>query len=379
MLAVVAPGLLLAGFAAGKWVSQGDAVWQNGTTAAAGPAIESHGFPSLAPIIRRVRAGVVGIRTVRRANAEATLQESLVSSPASAAGAVINGTGFIINESGLAVTNHHLVAQHERITVEIQGEQPVEAELVGDDPVTDIAVVRFPPPKAGLTALPLGDSTTVEQGDWVLAMGNPFHYRQTVTVGIVSYVGRHLPDEGLLVSNEYLQFSAQVNPGSSGGPVLDMQGNVVGVTASAHAAASGISFAVPSKVLKWVLERMNEGDGKVRRGFLGIRFAPLDAATTRELGLAEGGGAEVRSVERGRPADHAGVRPGDILVSYNGRPVPDAYTLFDWITYSAPGGRAVIEVLRDGARLPPLVAQLGEVEFPRAPGTPVPRRGDVSH
>src|SRR4029079_10178302 len=137
------------------------------------------------------------------------------------------------------------------ITVEIQGQLPIEAELVGDDPVTDIAVVRFTPPPGGVTALQLGDPTRIEQGDWVLAISNALqYYPNTVTFGIVSYVGRHLPDEGLLVSNEYLQFSAQVNPGSSGGPVLDMDGNVVGVTASSHAAASGISFAVPAKVLK---------------------------------------------------------------------------------------------------------------------------------
>ena len=194
----------------------------------------------------------------------------------------------------------------------------------------------------------------------MLAVGNPFEYNETVTVGIVSYVGRHIAEEGLLVSNEYLQFSAPVNPGSSGGPVLDMQGHVVGVTTSTHAKASGISFAVPSEVLKWVLERMDAADGRVRRGFLGVGLVPLDSATGKALGLA--GGAVIRRVEEHGPADRAGIRVGDVIVSYNGEQILDASTLFDWITYSHPGERAVLGVVRHGVRIAPLFARLGEVD-----------------
>ena len=322
------------------------------------------GIPSLAPIVRAARSGIVGIRTTRRGGAE----------PAKHDGALdlhednlVNGTGFIIHESGLVVTNHHLVVDHEQILVEVPGFRAVEAELVGDDPVTDVAVLRFDPPPGGVVALPLGDSTQVEQGDWVLAVGNPFEYSETVTVGIVSYVGRHIPEEGLLVSNEYLQFSAPVFPGSSGGPVLDMNGHVVGVTTSSHATGTGISFAVPSKVLKWVLERMDQAEGRVRRGFLGIQLMPVDESTCRALGLERGCGAKIGGVEEGCPADLAGLEVGDLVVSYNGKPVPDAYTLFDWITYSRPGDRAELGIVREGVRLPPLVARLGEVEYRAQP------------
>jgi len=350
--------LVLAGLLLGRWVwKEQSRVWSEPRGGSAPVAAEAGGLPSLAPIVRKVRAGVVGIRTLRRRAAGG----EVAGDGEHETGGVANGTGFIIHDSGLAVTNYHLVANSERIVLEVPGCRPVEAQLVGVDPVTDIAVVRFEPPPSGLTVLKLGDSTRIEQGDWVLAVGNPFQYRHTVTVGIVSYVGRHIPDTGLLVSNEYLQFSAPVHPGSSGGPVLDMEGNVVGVTTSAHAKGTGISFAVPTKVLKWVLRTMNESDGRVRRGFLGVGLEPLDDVTRDALGL-ESGGALVGYVEKGRPAHRAGVRAGDVVVSYNGRAVPDAYALFDWITYSKPGGEVGIDVLRNGGRVPTMVAQLGEVE-----------------
>ena len=357
---VMGPGLLLLGAVLGQWLLRpvGPAVWTDARQRAE-PA-PKRTLPSLAPIVQRVRGGVVGIRTIRRIAREGEAPDGPVTDRDLD---VVNGTGFVINASGLAVTNHHLVAEHERILVEVPGFRAVRAELVGADPITDIAVVRFAPPPEGLTALKLGDSTRIEQGDFVLAIGNPFMFRQTVTFGTVSYVGRHIPEEGLLVSNEYLQFSASVNPGSSGGPVLDMEGNVVGVTTSTHAEGSGISFAVPSKVLKWVLAKMDRADGRVRRGFLGIRLQPVDRATAAALDLE--GGAIIRHVEADRPAHQAGLRARDIVVSYNGKPVPDAYALFDWITYSEPGGEAVMDVLRNGRRIPSLIARLGEVEYPK--------------
>lgn len=353
---LIGPGLLVAGALLGRWIAPAPApVWSEGPAQSPlDTATRVVGMPSLAPIVRRVGSGVVGVRTVRRLTDPPEDAESALD--------VVNGTGFIINASGLAVTNQHLVAGHKRIMVEVSGYQPVRAELVGADPITDIAVLRFRPPTDDLTVLELGDSTRIEQGDWVLAIGNPYLYRQTVTVGTVSYVGRHIPEEGLLVSNEYLQFSASVNPGSSGGPVLDMAGNVVGVTTHTHSAGSDISFAVPSKVLKWVLQEMDRADGRVRRGFLGVRLAPLDPVTAASLGIA--GGALIRHVADGLPADRAGLRAQDVVVSYNGRAVPDAYALFDWITYSRPGGEVSMDVMRNGERISALVAKLGEVEYP---------------
>lgn len=334
------------------------------------------GIPSLAPIVNAVRSGVVGVRTLRRS---AAARSGADTEPAvdTTLETEVNGTGFIIHESGLVVTNHHLVVDHQEILVEVPGFRPVEAQLVGDDPVTDIAVLRFDPPPGGIVALTLGDSTRIQQGDWVLAVGNPFEYTETVTVGIVSYVGRHIPEEGMLVSNEYLQFSAPVFPGSSGGPVLDMNGHVVGVTKSSDATAtgSGISFAVPTKVLKLVLQRMNESEGRVERGFLGLRLLPVESARQDELGVEGGVGAMVARVEVGRPAHAAGLRAGDVVVAYNGAPVPDAYALFDWITYSRPGERAELEVVRHGVRLPPMVARLGQVEYRDAE----PAKADPSH
>ena len=203
----------------GQWILHGKSVWTDAAPRPAAQTARDGTLPSLAPVIRKVRDGVVGIRGVRRGSERDGRPD------------VINGTGFVIHASGLAVTNHHLVAHADRILVEVSGSKAVRAELVGADPVTDIAVVRFAAPHK-LTVLKLGDSTEIEQGDWVVAIGNPYRYPRTVTVGNVSYVGRHLSDAGVAVSNEYLQFSAAVNPGNSGGPVLDLDGHVVGVTTS---------------------------------------------------------------------------------------------------------------------------------------------------
>ena len=315
-------------------------------------------IPSFAPIVRKVRDGVVGIHTLLRNDALARRDDDLADTSASKG--VVNGSGFVFNAEGLVVTNYHLVADYEEILVELPGFPPRPANLVGGDPVTDIAVLRIDDPPAGLTVLELGDSSVVEQGDWVLAVGNPFQYRHSVTVGVVSYTGRHIPEEGLLVSNQWLQFSAPVNPGSSGGPVLNMLGEVVGVTTATLGAGTGIAFAVPSKVLRWVIQRM-ETDGIVERGFLGVRLAPIDQITGKFLGL-EGRGAMIRNVKPKTPAARAGLAGGDIVVGFNGRRVPDAYTLFDWISYARPGDEAMLEVMRNARNIAPIRVQLGHVD-----------------
>jgi serine protease Do len=267
--------------------------------------------------------------------------------------------------SRLAVTSFHLIAGHEEIWVDCPDAPPVRAEVVGADALTDLAVLRFPPPE-GLRALPIGDSSRVEQGDWVVVIGCPFTYRDSVTVGVISHVGRHLTDEAQQVSNELLQFSAPIHPGTSGAPLLDLAGTVVGVVTAGHSGGPGISFAVPSKVLRWVIESL-ERDGRVRRGHLGLALEPLDRATARALALEpEHGGALVARVSPRCPAERAGLRAGDVIVAWDNHPVADPYALFDAITFTLPGTRVPVEVLRAGVRLAPLVAELGELP-PAAP------------
>jgi len=354
---LVGPGLLAAGVIIGQsWATDPE------SRELVAPSLEPQrvvAMPSLAPIVDRVRGGVVTIHAKRRV-------------PDDEGRRWFSGTGFVFHSAGLIITNYHLVASSVRLGVEVPGFGLRGASVVGTDPVTDIAVVRLAEPPEGLTVLQLGDSTQLAQGDWVVAVGNPFGYSQTVTVGVVSYVGRHLSEDALLVSNEYLQFSAPVNMGSSGGPVLDMQGHVVGVTTSTHSSGTNISFAVPSKVLEWVLAEMDRSDGRVRRGFLGLHLQPNDRG--RGQGAASSG-ALVDHVEPGQPAARAGIRDLDLVVAYDGREVPDACTLFDWITYSRPGEVAQIEVVRDSVRLPPIEVEIGEVAYgcpQRDPDPPAP-------
>jgi serine protease Do len=240
---------------------------------------------------------------------------------------------------------------------------PVRAELVGEDPATDLALLRLVDVPGSLTALQIGDSHDLRAGDWIIAVGNPFGFAQTVTAGVVSFVGRHLLHSDLGVTNDFLQFSAPVNPGSSGGPVLDLAGRVVGVTTQAAIEAQGISFAVPSATLKWALEAMEkQPDGRVRRGYLGIEFA--SRAGTDETGVPCEGAVIVR-VAAGEPADRAGLRRGDIVLRVDGERIADAQVLHANIVRRDPGTRIALALLRDGEIHDPIEAVLGEVGGPK--------------
>lgn len=348
---VAGPALLLAGFCLGKVLPVGQerpSPWREprdpGPVSAATPPW------SFADVVEKVRDGVVGIRTIRMPRSGETHEDSL---------GVVTGSGFVIHEEGLVMTNQHLVADALSIKVQVPGYRAMSAEVVGEDPRTDVAVLRLERAPAGLQVLALGDSQALRQGDWVVTVGNPFEFEHTVTAGVVSYVGRHLKGEGGRVMNEFLQFSAPVNPGSSGGPVVDLRGNVVGLTTRVHPFGQGLSFAVPSRVLKWVLRAFEEHGGHVRRAHLGIGFDPLEPATARELGVA--GGAVIREVLPGCPGATAGLRPGDIVVEVDGRPLGGANELYDRITYGRPGAAISLGVVRSGERLAPIAVALGEL------------------
>jgi serine protease Do len=382
---VAAPSLLALGILVGSLLpiprATGNGIWTDGDRGARNGDPRAPHLPSLAPLVRAVRGGVVGIHAYRDpvdADVAAAVHDDGSDSDVSDfdasaigpdrgevalrgddAGSSLHGTGFVIHADGLVVTNHHLIAGAQRIVVEVPGFAPCAAEVRGVDSATDLAVLRIVAPPANLTVLPLSDSAPIEQGDWVVAVGNPFEFHQSVTLGIVSYVGRHLPEEGLMVTNEYLQFSAPVNPGSSGGPLLNLHGEVVGVTTRMHASGQGISFAVPTKTLKWVLSSMDRNAGVVARGFLGIRFQPMPRAADG----SESAGAIVMDVQVDKPAHRAGLREGDVIVTFDGRPVVSAYDLHDWITQSTPGSRVQIRYRRNGVVAPGCEVELGGLPF----------------
>ena len=246
---------------------------------------------------------------------------------------------------GYVLTNAHVVRGSGRLRVRLSGTETVEGERVGSDPRTDVAVVRIR--SSGLVALPLGDSRQLAVGQLAIAIGNPLGFDRSVTVGVVSALYRNLPAPDGSVFDGLVQTDASVNPGNSGGPLLDANGAVVGVTTAMLPWAHGMAFAVPSHTASWVAAVLIR-DGAVRRPFLGIaaRGEDLDVRTATELG--RGRAVRVLRVEQGAPADQGRVAEGDLLVSANGT---DVVTLDDLqrVMVLATAPELELCVLRDGA------------------------------
>jgi serine protease Do len=319
---ILAPALVLVGAGIGAWVA--------GRPVAPPPeAAAAAEMPSLAPVVRRVRPSVVGV---------SVLLQPTVLHGGPAAGRV-DGSGFVVHERGLIVTNHHLVAEGGEVRVDVPGHGEIPADVVGSDPLTDVAALALRPGHAlrlpSLELRPGGED--VEQGDWVVTVSHPLSFANTASVGIVSYTGRLLPEDEARSGNSYLQFSAPVSEGSSGGPLVDLDGRVVGMVTRKHPGGEGVAFAVPSRVLRWVLERMEEFGGLVPRGRLGVTMEPPAPA---------GAGAVIRGVEAGLPAHAAGLEPDDVVLAFDGRPVLRPEDLCEWVAHSRPGTRVALDVFR---------------------------------
>jgi len=261
------------------------------------------------------------------------------------------GSGVIVDGSGLILTNHHVIANGDQLIVRLHDGREIEAELVGSDEPTDLALLRID--AADLVAAPLGDSDAIGVGEWVLAVGSPFGFDFTVTAGIVSAKGRTLSDprtqQGFY--QEFIQTDAAVNPGNSGGPLINLDGEIVGINSaiiSQIRQSAGLSFAIPSVVAEGVMRSLVE-TGRVERGYLGIGMAELDPEARIELGLRPEEGIAVTLVEEGGPADRAGLLVDDIILEFNGRAVIGRQSrLRNLIALSPPGSEVTIKVLRDG-------------------------------
>jgi serine protease Do len=336
------------------------------------PLREAGALPSFAEVVQRVGPGVVTVRALRADDDGAGsgiaggsddpgggdgphgLRTVHASSPR-----LRTGSGFVVDAQGLVLTSRHVVVGALDVEVIVPQHDPFHAELVGEDRATDLALLRLRDAPPDLPALPLADGTGLRAGDWIVAVGNPFGFAQTVTAGVVSFVGRHLPHSDFGITNDFLQISAPVNPGSSGCPVVDLHGRVVGVTTQAPEEAQGISFAVPGHAVKWTLAEMQRRpDGRVRRGYLGIEFATRTGVGANG-GLA--GGAVIVHVVDGQPAHKAGMRPGDVVLCVDGAPVQDAQSLHERIVRTPPGTQLALQLLRDGSIEDSVVAVLGEV------------------
>ena len=253
------------------------------------------------------------------------------------------GTGFIIDPGGFILTNHHVVEGAERVTVRLTDGRQLRAERIGSDPDTDIALIRVDasPP---LPVAPLGDSDALRVGEWVLAIGNPLAYEHTVTVGVVSFIGRKLFDRSL---DRYIQTDAAINFGNSGGPLINARGEVIGINSAISSRASNIGFAVPINQAKEILPQLRD-NGRVSRGYIGVTLRDVDSDLQRSLGLASADGALVQDITPGSPGERAGLRTYDVIVAVDGERVDGNDALIQLIAAREPGSIARVQVLREG-------------------------------
>jgi S1-C subfamily serine protease len=276
------------------------------------------------------------------------------------------GSGVIIAPDGYVLTNSHVVHGAVRLEVALGDGRAFTARLVGDDPATDLAVVRID--AAGLPFAPLGDSERLRVGQLVIAIGNPLGFQATVTAGVISALGRSLRSQsGRLIEN-IIQTDAALNPGNSGGPLADSRGRVVGINTAVIRGAQGICFAVPASTARWVTGLLIR-EGRVHRAYLGIAGEPrpLPPSVAREQRLTRPSGVGVVQVTPGGPAEGAGVRPGDTIVALDGTSVASLDDLHRLLSRMAIGASVRLAVVRGNARLE-LRATLGAPPDPDAPG-----------
>jgi len=255
------------------------------------------------------------------------------------------GSGFIIDKEGFILTNNHVVEKADEITVKLADGKSFLAKIVGRDPKTDLALIRIESDHE-LTPLPMGDSDSLEVGDWVVAMGNPFGLDNTVTAGIVSAKYRHI---GAGPYENFIQTDASINPGNSGGPLLNTDGQVIGINTvifSQTGGSIGIGFAIPINMAKEILDQLKKG--KVVRGWLGVMIQKITPELKDKLGLENEKGALVADVSSGGPAEKAGIQRGDVVVSFDGKKIDEMKDL-PYIVASTPIGKTVpVKVIRKG-------------------------------
>jgi serine protease Do len=266
------------------------------------------------------------------------------------------GSGFIIDKDGLILTNNHVVAGATKIAVGLYAQEDgkeYDARVVGRDPLTDSALIRLTEkPDHEIPVATLGDSKNVQAGDWVMAIGNPFNLAHTVTVGVISAVGRPFPvAEGRW--QDVLQTDAAINPGNSGGPLLNLRGEVIGINSAIlsggpSAGNVGVGFAIPIDLVRELLPQLRQGT--ITRGRIGVQITPVTKDLAKPLGLETSGGALVRMVERDGAAAAAGIEPGDVIVRYDARDVHTSNELVDMVSRTKPGTAVPVDIVRDGRR-----------------------------
>jgi serine protease Do len=314
------------------------------TAAAAAMAPPVGASIDFAPIAERLNGAIVNVDTAVRAETPDTprrwQRDSDERGPREG-----SGSGFVIDPAGYILTNHHVIDGADRVTVTLSDGRALHATVVGADPAIDVALLHVDS-ASPLAAAPIGKSGALRVGEWVCAIGNPLGYVHSVTVGVVSFMGRKLFDQSL---DEYIQTDAAISFGNSGGPLINARGEVVGITTAISVQASSIGFAVPIDQIMSVLPQLRES-GRVSRGFIGVVLTNVTAPMARALRLPQDAGAMVEDVAAGTPAERAGLRPYDLIVAVDGQPVRSDDALIRAVAGRLPGGLATLDVWRDGGR-----------------------------
>jgi serine protease Do len=252
----------------------------------------------------------------------------------------------VVGPDGWIVTNQHVIDGATKVEVTFDDKRTLSAEVKGQDPSTDLALLKVTA-DGELPYLALGDSDKLRVGDWVMAVGNPLLLEQSVTVGIVSGLGRSALDITDLSFENFIQTDAAINRGNSGGPLINLQGEVVGINTAMNYGAENIGFSVPANTLAAIVDQLKT-NGKVRRGYLGVSITNLDRDMAEAFGVASTDGALVQEVQPRSPAQDAGLRNGDVIVAVDTKPVQDTRHLIDYVSAKAPGTKVELTYLRNG-------------------------------
>jgi serine protease Do len=348
-------------------------------TATATAASLVNGLPDFTQLVEQASPAVVNISTTQRSSGVSRMMPKGWEMPDLPEGNPLNdlfrhffdengpmapehgarslGSGFIISEDGLVLTNHHVIEDAEEIIVRLSDRRELKASVIGSDPRSDIALLRID--SDNLPVVNIGGSEKLKRGQWVLAIGSPFGFDHSVTAGIVSATGRSLPNENYI---PFIQTDVAINPGNSGGPLFDMEGRVVGINSQIYSRTGGymgLSFAIPIEMAMEVVAQLKES-GHVRRGWLGVLIQDVTRDLAESFGMERPHGALVSRVLPDSPAAEAGFEVGDIIVSFDGQSVDRSGSLPPIVGRSAVGGEVPVEVIRNRGRLT-LRVTLGEL------------------
>ncbi len=279
------------------------------------------------------------------------------------------GSGFIVDKAGYILTNNHVVENASKITVTLLDGRHFNAKLVGRDPTFDLAVIQIK--ASNLPTLPLGDSDAAEVGEWVVAIGNPLGFENTVTAGVISGKNRTLQDSGVNFQG-IIQTDAAINPGNSGGPLIDLNGQVVGINNAIVRGAQSMGFAVPINMAKQIMDDLIK-HGEVKRGWMGVLVQTITPAFAETYRIPTGEGAVISDIVRGSPAEKAGFRRGDVVVGIDGKKVKSSQDVVLYVRNKLMGETVSLEIYRDG-RKETIKVKLGEIpgkgDAPKASRTP---------